>query len=169
MQMEYSLVERSIEREHIPAARESGLGVCPWSPLAGGFLTGKYKRGDEQTPEQGRLGGANPFSGAFTKFTDRNWEILAALQSVADEIKRPLAQIALAWTAAQPGISAIILGTSKVEQLQDNLASLEINLTPEQLQTLNEASALDPALPNGFFSPELKRMIFGGKTVEQRR
>lgn len=76
MQMEYSLVKRGIEREHIPAARECGLGICPWSPLAGGFLTGKYSRDNEQTPEQGRLGGANPFSGAFTKFTDRNWEIL---------------------------------------------------------------------------------------------
>ena len=166
MQMEYSLVERSIEREHIPAARECGLGICPWSPLAGGFLTGKYSREDEQTPEQGRLGGANPFSGAFTKFTKRNWEILDALQKVADEIDRPLAQTALAWILAQPGITSIILGASKVEQLQDNLASLEIVLTPKQLQILNNVSASDPALPNGFFSPELKQMIFGGKTVQ---
>ena len=169
MQMEYSLVERGIEREHIPAALESKLGICPWSPLAGGFLTGKYKRGDEQTPETGRLGGANPFSGAFTKFTDRNWEILAALKKVAAELDRSVAQTALAWTAAQTGISSIILGASKLEQLKDNLASPEINLTPEQLQTLNAASALDPALPNGFFSPELKQMIFGGKTVKQWR
>lgn len=79
MQMEYSLVERSIEREHLPAARECGLGVCPWSPLAGGFLTGKYRRENEPAPEQGRLGGANPFSGGFTKFTERNWLILDAL------------------------------------------------------------------------------------------
>lgn len=165
MQMEYSLVERGIEREHIPAARESGLGICPWSPLAGGFLTGKYKRGDEQTPEQGRLGGANPFSGAFTKFTERNWAILDALQKVADEINRPTAQVALAWISAQPGITSTILGASKVEQLNDNLSSLEINLTPDQLQILNKISALDPALPNGFFSPELKQMIFGGKPV----
>ena len=166
MQLEYSLIERSIEREHIPAARECGLGVCPWSPLAGGFLTGKYSRDSERKPEHGRLGGANPFSGAFTKFTDRNWRILETLRVVAAEINRSLAQVALAWNLAQPGISSIILGASKPEQLRDNLSSLEIQLTAEQFQMLNESSAPDPAFPYGIFNDDLKRMIFGGQTVQ---
>lgn len=166
MQLEYSLVERSIEREYIPAARECGLGVCPWSPLAGGFLTGKYRRETEQTPEQGRLGGANPFSGAFTKFTKRNWRILDALQKVSVEINRPSAQVALAWAAAQPGIASIILGASKPEQLWDNLSSLEVRLTAEQLQTLNESSVPDLTFPYGIFNDNGKRMIFGGQTVQ---
>ena len=166
MQLEYSLVERSIEREHLPAAHESGLGICPWSPLAGGFLTGKYRREAEQKPEQGRLGGANPFSGAFTKFTDPNWRILETLQKVSTEINRPPAQVALAWNLAQPGISSVILGASKPEQLRDNLSSLEIQLTAEQFKTLNESSAPDPAFPYGIFNYEGKQMIFGGKTVQ---
>jgi aryl-alcohol dehydrogenase-like predicted oxidoreductase len=166
MQLEYSLIERSIEREHIPAAHESGLGVCPWSPLAGGFLTGKYCRNTEQKSDQGRLGGANPFSGAFTKFTARNWRILETLQTVAAEINRPPAQVALAWSLAQPGISSIILGASKPDQLRDNLASLEIKLTAEQFQILNESSAPDPAFPYGIFNDDGKQMIFGGKTVQ---
>jgi aryl-alcohol dehydrogenase-like predicted oxidoreductase len=165
LQLEYSLVERSIEREHIPAARECGLGVCPWSPLAGGFLTGKYNRDTEQTPEQGRLGGANPFSGAFTKFTERNWRILETLRTVAAESNRPPAQVALAWNLAQPEISSIILGASKPEQLNDNLTSLEISLSPEQLVKLNEASALEMAFPY-MFTPEFNGYLFGGSAVK---
>ena len=166
IQLEYSLVERGIETESIPAARECGLGVCPWSLLAGGFLTGKYKRDEKEFSENLRLGGANPFQGPFTKFTDRNWQILDALQTVAEELNRPPAQVALAWISAQPAVTSIILGASKPEQLKDNVASLEINLTAEQLQKLNAASLINPQLPNGFFSPELKQMIFGGKSVE---
>ena len=92
MQLEYSLVARDVEAEHFPAAREAGMGVMPWSPLAGGFLTGKYRRGD--TGNTGRLSGANPFGSS--KFSDRNWEILEVLKSVANELDRPAAQIALA-------------------------------------------------------------------------
>ena len=80
IQPEYSLVERSIEREHVGAARDNGLGIVPWSPLAGGFLTGKYRRGD--APDAGRLSVPNPLGDS--KFTDRNWGVLNALRSVAD-------------------------------------------------------------------------------------
>jgi aryl-alcohol dehydrogenase-like predicted oxidoreductase len=164
LQLEYSLVERSIEREHVPVARECGLGITPWSPLAGGFLTGKYDRAG--AAGQGRLSGSNPFQGKFTKFTDRNWCILDALRTVAAQINRPLAQVALAWVSAQPGMTAPILGASKLDQLQDNLSSLDIRLTPEQLQTLDESSALDLAFPYGIFTSEANRSIFGGATVK---
>ncbi|HEY9654530.1 MAG TPA: aldo/keto reductase [Crinalium sp.] len=164
MQLEYSLVERSIEREHLPAAQDCGLGVCPWSPLAGGFLAGKYQRSDEGATGQGRLSGSNPFGN--TKFSDRNWRALDALRTVAAQIDRPLAQVALAWVSAQSGITSPILGVSKLEQLYDNLESLEIHLTPEQFQTLNESSALDPAFPYGIFTSEANRGIFGGAGVQ---
>jgi aryl-alcohol dehydrogenase-like predicted oxidoreductase len=164
MQLAYSLVERSIEREHLPAARECGLGICPWSPLAAGFLSGKYQRDGEGASGQGRLIGANPFGNMM--FTDRNWRILDTLKTVAAEIDRPLAQVALAWVSAQPDITSSILGASQIDQLHDNLASLEIGLSCQQMQTLNESSALDPAFPYGIFTSAVNRSIFGGTTVQ---
>ncbi|MEH2245836.1 aldo/keto reductase [Nostoc sp.] len=164
LQLEYSLTERSIEREHLPAARDCGLGICPWSPLAGGFLAGKYQREGEGATGQGRLSGSNPFGNQ--KFTDRNWRVLDTLRTVAAQVERPLAQVALAWVSAQSGITSPILGASKLEQLHDNLDSLDIRLTPEQFQMLKESSALDPAFPYGIFTSEVNRSIFGGTTVQ---
>lgn len=164
LQLEYSLVERSIEREHLPAARDGGLGVCPWSPLAGGFLAGKYQRADAGATGEGRLGGSNPFGN--TKFTERNWRVLDTLRIVAAQVDCPLVQVALAWVLAQSGVTSPILGASKLEQLHDNLSSLEIRLTPEQFQMLDESSALDPAYPYGMFTSEVNRSIFGGVSVQ---
>lgn len=164
LQLEYSLVERSIEREHLPTAREFGLGITPWSPLAAGFLVGKYQREGAGATGEGRLIGSNPFGNQ--KFTDRNWRVLDILQKVAVEADRPPAQVALAWASAQPGITSLILGASKVEQLHDNIASLEINLNPEQSKVLEEGSALDPVYPYPIFSPKVNQGIFGGETVE---
>jgi aryl-alcohol dehydrogenase-like predicted oxidoreductase len=164
MQLAYSLVERNIEREHLPAARECGLGICPWSPLAAGFLTGKYQREDVGASGEGRLIGPNPFGNMM--FTDRNWRILDTLRNVAAQIERPLSQVALAWVSAQPSITSSLLGVSKLEQLHDNLSSLDIRLTPEQLQTLDESSAIDPGFPYSIFTPEINRSIFGGTTVK---
>lgn len=164
MQLEYSLVERSIEREHVPAARECGLGITPWSPLAAGFLAGKYARtGANSATGEGRLVGSNPFGNQ--KFTERNWRVLDALRTAATELGLPLAQVALAWASAQPGITALIVGASKLEQLHDNLASLAIGLPPKQLRALDEASALEVVFPYGISSPAVNRGIFGGNTV----
>jgi aryl-alcohol dehydrogenase-like predicted oxidoreductase len=164
MQLAYSLVERSIEREHIPAARECGLGICPWSPLAAGFLTGKYQREGTEVSGEGRLMVANPFGN--TMFSDRNWRILDCLKTVSSEVDRPLAQVALAWVSAQPNITSLILGASRIDQLHENLSSLDIILTPKQLQTLDESSALDPAFPYGIFTAAINRSIFGDTTVK---
>ncbi len=164
MQLAYSLVERSIEREYVPAARECGLGITPWSPLAAGFLAGKYQREGVGATGEGRLSGPNPFGN--TLFTDRNWLILDALRAVATQAGRPLAQVALAWAAAQPGMSSLIIGASKMEQLADNLASLDVQLSPEQLRTLGEASALEPAFPYPIFTPAGNKGVFGGATVQ---
>jgi len=159
IQMEYSLVARGIEQEHIPAAQECGLGLTPWSPLAAGFLAGKYERTDKGALGAGRLSGANPFGDS--KFTDKNWQVLEVLRTIAGQLDRPLAQVALAWVIAQPGVTAPIIGASQSQQLQDNLTSLSIQFTKDQLNALNRASA-----PELFFTPGLKKMVFGGTSVQ---
>ncbi|MBC7921225.1 MAG: aldo/keto reductase [Ferruginibacter sp.] len=164
LQLAYALVERNIEREHLPAARECGLGITPWSPLAAGFLADKYQRTDAGATGQGRLSGPNPFGNQL--FTDRNWRVLDTLRTVAAQLDCPVAQVALAWVTAQPGITSPILGARKVEQLHDNLASLKISLTPEQLRTLDEVSAPEPVNPYLIFTPEINRSIFGGNSVQ---
>ncbi len=162
LQPEYSLVERSIEREHLPAAKECGLGVCAWGPLASGFLSGRYTREGDSAAGQGRFETRKPFQ----KFTDRYWRALDALRTVAGELGCQPAQAALAWASAQPGITALLLGARVLNQLQDNLASLDVRLTPEQTRLLNESSALEPVHPYMGFTPEVSRGIFGGATVE---
>ena len=164
LQLEYSLVERSIEHEHVPAAHECGMGITPWSPLAGGFLAGGYHRNDKSADVIGE-GRLKQWT-SFKTITERHWRTLDALRTVAAEVGRPLAQVALAWTMAQRGITSTILGARKLNHLHDNLASLEITLTPKQLLSLNETSALDLAHPYNIFTNEINRMMFGGATVD---
>ena len=164
MQLAYSLVERNIEREYVPLAREFGLGIAPWSPLAAGFLAGKYQREGAGATGEGRLSGPNPFGD--TLFTERNWRILEALQGVAAQAGRPLAQVALAWVLAQPGMSAPIVGASRLAQLHDSLAALALTLSPEHLRALHAASAPEPVFPYPIFTPAVNKGVFGGHTVQ---
>ena len=161
MQLEYSLVARDVESEHFAVAREGGMGVMPWSPLAGGFLTGKYSRDD--TRNTGRLSGANPFGDS--KFSTRNWEILDSLKMVADELDRPVAQVALAWAIARPGVASTLIGASKVSQLESNITAVEITLSEDQMTRLNEASATAPTFSSSLGSPQIRKMVFGGQAV----
>ena len=110
------------------------MGIMPWSPLAGGFLSGKYQRGN--TADTGRLSGANPFGNS--KFVDRNWDILDVLKTVAAELDRPAAQVALAWLLSKPTITAPIVGATKLTQLTEALAAVEIKLTPAEVARLEE-------------------------------
>lgn len=162
LQLEYSLVERNIEREHIPAAQELGLGLCPWSPLAGGFLTGKYQQSGDTGKGEGRLEIAkesgNPI---FHRFTDRNWKILKVLQEVAKQIGRPASQVSLNWVATQPGVTSTIIGASKLAQLEDNLRYAEFEIPSELRQRLDEVSAIDVVHPYGFFNPDFQGWISG--------
>ncbi len=161
MQLEYSLVARDVEAEHFPVAREGGMGVMPWSPLAGGFLSGKYQRGN--TADTGRLSGANPFGNS--KFVGRNWDILDVLKAVAVELDRPAAQIALAWTLARPGVASTLVGASKVPQLESNIAATEIRLSADQMRRLNEASVPIPGFTSALAQPFIRLMVFGGHGV----
>jgi aryl-alcohol dehydrogenase-like predicted oxidoreductase len=169
LQMEYSLVERTIEREHIPAARELGMGICPWSPLASGFLAGKYNREKGAESSQGsRLEvlkkADNP---AFKKFTERNFSILDTLLEVAKVLNRPAAQVALNWVATQPGITSTIIGATKLAQLDDNLAALSLEVPAELRARLDAASQLDPAHPYMFFSGVLQDRVNGGVKIHR--
>lgn len=161
MQLEYSLVARDVESEHIPVAREAGMAVMPWSPLGGGFLSGKYARTD--TSGAGRLSGPNPFGNS--KFTDRNWAILDVLRAVATELDRPLAETALAWAMARPGIASTLIGASKLAQLESNIRATEIRLSAGQMERLNTASAPPPTFSTGLTSSGLRAMLFGGHSV----
>lgn len=167
LQLEYSLVERNIEREHIPAAQELGLGITPWSPLAGGFLTGKYKQKGDTGEGEGRLettkDADNPI---FHRFTTRNWEILKVLLDVAKQLNRPASQVSLNWVATQPGITSTIIGASKLSQLEDNLRYAEFEIPAELRKRLDEVSAIESSHPYGFFTPPFQGWIAGGTGLQ---
>ena len=165
LQLEYSLVERTIEREHIPAAQEFGIAVCPWSPLAGGFLSGKYARetGGHKGEGQGRL--TTPGGSPFDRFTEENWRVADALNDVAKQMAKPPAQVALNWVATQAGITSTIVGATKLAQLNDNLASLDFAIPAELRKKLDDVSALEPAHPYMFFSGEIQSRIAGGVPI----
>jgi aryl-alcohol dehydrogenase-like predicted oxidoreductase len=166
LQFEYSLVERNIEREHVPVAHELGLGICPWSPIAGGFLAGKYRRDGGGGSGDGRLekvkDSENP---TFKKFTEQNWTILDTLLRVSKQLQRSPAQVALNWVATQPGVTSTILGASKLAQLEDNLSAIEFSIPSELRKQLDAASAIPTIHPYVFFEPFLQGMIHGGTKV----
>ena len=166
LQLEYSLVERNIEREHIPVAQELGIAVCPWSPLAGGFLTGKYTREGNSGTGKGRLettkASGNP---AFDKFNERNWKIHEALVAVAKQINKPPAQVALNWVITQPGVTSTIIGATKIAQLNDNLQAAEISIPPDLRKHLDAVSAPEAIHPYIFFSGGIQSMVNGGTSV----
>ena len=134
LQLEYSLLERTIEGELMPAAREFGLGITPWSPLMSGMLTGKYTRENAAT--------AKPTRGAFVSraFTEEAFRVVDVLLDVAKKLGTTPARAALAWVQSQPGVASTIIGARTVEQLDDNLGALEVQLAPEHLKALEEIS-----------------------------
>lgn len=166
LQLEYSLVERSIEEEFIPLGTELGMGTMVWSPLASGLLSGKYRPSQNGSEGQGRLeamkDSANP---AFQKFTERNWQTVAAVEKIAQETGRSMAQVAINWAANRPGIASVILGATRLEQLQDNLGALDFELPGELVQLLDEASAPPLRFPHTFFTSAIQGMLTGGVSV----
>ena len=167
LQLEYSLVERNIEREHILAALELGIAVCPWSPLAGGFLSGKYKRDGQSGSPEGRLEIQRAAGTTiFERLTERNWEILDVLLDVSKKIGRPPAEVALNWVATQPGVTSTIIGATKLAQLESNLSSLDFTIPAELRVRLDKSGELDPtAQPYAFFSPALQSRVKGNTEI----
>ena len=146
-QMQYSLVERTIEREHVPVCRDHGLGILPWSPLGGGFLTGKYRKG-QAPPEGTRLEQWKDRFGRFDR--ERNWTILEAVDRVAEQTGGKPSQVALAWLLRKPQVTSVIFGARTVAQLDDNLGAAALELGDEHVAALDEASAFELGYPYDF-------------------
>lgn len=143
LQPQYNLLVRDIEHEVVPAALDAGMGLLPWSPLGGGWLSGKYERDVDPTGAT-RLG-ENPARGmeawAARNDDERTWQVIDAVREVAEGRGVGMSQVALAWLAAQPAVTSVILGARTVEQLTDNLGAADLELTPEELQRLSDVSA----------------------------
>lgn len=158
LQIEYSLIERTVERELVPMAKAFNLGLVAWSPLAGGLLSGKYHSGGAKDARYTTEMGKN-----FQRTGERPDRIVAAVQKVSQQVGRSPAQVALAWLRYRDIAVIPIIGARRITQLQDNLASLELNLTGEQLATLNEASAIELGFPYDFYANEMvKTVAYGG-------
>ena len=158
LQIEYSLVERTVERELIPMAKAFQLGLVAWSPLAGGLLSGKYHSGSAKDARY-----STEMAKSFRRTGERPDRIVAALQEVSNQVGRSPAQVALAWLRYRDIPIIPIIGARRISQLQDNLASLELKLTSEQVAALNEASAIEMGFPHDFYEKELVRnLAYGG-------
>ncbi|WP_437937697.1 aldo/keto reductase [Sorangium sp. So ce341] len=154
LQMQYSLLVRDLEREHIPVCKQFGIGVLPWSPLAAGFLSGKYAK--DQPPPQGvRL---EKWKQRFADYdNDRGWRTLDAVNAIAKEKQTTPAAIALAWLLAKPTVTSVIFGARSLEQLDDNLKAADVKLSAEEVQKLDDASAFEIGYPYNFIGNIQKR------------
>ncbi|MFP4553200.1 MAG: aldo/keto reductase [Actinomycetota bacterium] len=147
LQPQYNLLARDIELEVLPAAIENGLGILPWSPLGGGWLTGKYSRDSRPTGET-RLG-EDPNRGVEAydrRNTERTWKVLDAVKETANQRGVTMSQVALNWLRNRPSVSSVLLGVRTVDQLDDNLAALEWDLTDGEMGELTGVSA--PGIPD---------------------
>lgn len=134
-QPRYNVIDRSVEIEHIPACLRYGVGLIPWSPLAGGFLTGKHRRGEP--PAEGTRMANSRFAQAV--LTERNWDRLERLQAVAADRGLTMTQLAIGWLAAQPVVSTIIIGATRPEQIQENAAAAEVKLSADDIAAIDAA------------------------------
>jgi aryl-alcohol dehydrogenase-like predicted oxidoreductase len=159
LQIEYSLIERTVERELIPMAKALNLGLTAWSPLSRGVLTGKYH--GQGSSEPGRMN--SDMMKEYMPEQQRAERVVAAVKTVSDETDRSMAQVALAWLRYRAVAVIPIIGARKLSQLQDNLASFDLTLSADQLKTLDEASRIELGFPHDIFSREMVRaMAYGG-------
>jgi aryl-alcohol dehydrogenase-like predicted oxidoreductase len=152
LQPEYSLLVRSTEWELLPLCRAEGIGVICWSPLAGGWLTGKYRR-DQPPPPDSRVGRADRWDDLpEQRETERTWQIIDALIEIADARGKTPSQVALNWLLRQPGVTAPIFGARTLAQLQQNLGSVGWTLAPDEVARLTAASAIPLPSPYSFIA-----------------
>jgi len=169
LQMEYSIVQRGIEYEFTDMGQDLGMGLLAWSPLASGLLSGKYRpNAVAEEQNEGRLKTtakvANP---SLQKLTPRNWEIVAELEAVARELARPMAQVAVNWVANRPAVSSVLLGATRLDQLEQTLGALDFELPAELEQRLDRAGRPEPIFPYAFIDTMAPRM-HGGALVEEK-
>jgi aryl-alcohol dehydrogenase-like predicted oxidoreductase len=163
LQIEYSLIERTVERELLPMASSLGLGVTAWSPLGGGVLTGKYakEKAPGQTGSEGRY--ATEMMKPFLPAADRTEAVVGAVQAVARECGRSPAQVALAWLRHRPVPVIPIVGARRMEQFRDNLACLDLKLDEAQIGRLDAASRVELGFPHDFYARDMvKTLVYGG-------
>jgi aryl-alcohol dehydrogenase-like predicted oxidoreductase len=170
LQIEYSLVERTVEHELMPMAAAMGLGVLPWSPLGGGVLSGKYSKNDVQDSRDAAVSpdrkGVIASSGHLN---DRSIAIAQEVRAVAQDVGSTPSRIALAWTLANPAVVSPIMGARTLAQAEENLGALDVVLTPEHLARLNQVSEPEPIFPARFVErPLVQQLIFGGASVARR-
>ena len=158
LQVEYSLMERTVEGELVPMAQELGLGVLPWSPLRMGALSGKYTRENRQ-----KLSARSAYVG---EITDKDYEIIDAVQAVAKEIGSDVPTVALAWAHSRPGVSSTLVGARTMDHLEANLKALELKLSPEQIATLDEVSKPKLNFPADFNKNLSPNFEHAGATVD---
>lgn len=159
LQIEYSLVERTVERELLPMAEALGLGVTAWSPLAGGLLTGKYAGG--KAGADARMN--TEMMKRFAQARERPEAVVAEVLSVSDVVGRSPAQVALAWLRQRPVPVIPIVGARRLEQFKDNLACLDLRLDEAQLSRLDAASQVALGFPHDFYANEMvKGLTYGG-------
>jgi aryl-alcohol dehydrogenase-like predicted oxidoreductase len=158
LQIEYSLLERTVEGELVPMARELGLGITPWSPLKSGVLSGKYKRDGHGTHEAGR--GAR----ATGALADRTYDIVEELGRIADSLETTTARVAIAWVQGRPGVTSTIIGARTMQQLDDNLAAADIVLRPEHVVKLDALSSPKLNFPADFIANGAT-FVHGGTTI----
>ncbi len=140
-------IDSEIEYEVIPAAQHNGIGLLPWSPLAGGFLTGKYDRAEGVNKDGTRYGNGNPMLGHIGKdhaASERNWTTVDTVRQIADQIGATPSQVALSWVNNRPAVSASIIGARTMEQLNDNLGAADLQLDAEATSKLDAVSAPTP-------------------------
>ncbi|MEP7765501.1 aldo/keto reductase [Sanguibacter sp. 25GB23B1] len=159
LQPQYNLLVRDIEHEVVPASLDAGIGLLPWSPLAGGWLSGKYER--DVPPTGATRLGENPQRGMEAwqarNDDDRTWRVLDAVHEVAKAHDSSASQVSLAWLAAQPAVTSVILGARTVEQLRDTMLAADLELSADEIQRLTEASA-----------PRVDDYPYGTAGVQQR-
>lgn len=162
VQLPYSLVDRTIETEHVAMGQTLGMGISAWSPLGGGFLSGKYRYDQKGPSGEGRLSipGASGLA-----LTDREWAILKPLGEVADELGVTMAQVAINWVATQPGIASAIVGASSVAQLDASIAAMDFQIPTELRDRLNDASAVPPQSLYKMFTPEYQHQLVSPKAM----
>jgi len=159
LQIEYSLIERTVEADLIPMAMQLGMGVTPWSPLKYGVLSGKYTR-ENRSQAEGR--GTGESMGKH--LTERTFGIIDALRAIEKETGATVAQVALAWVQGRPGVASTIIGARTMDQLLDNLGALDVELTPGHVATLDELSRPALPFPHEFLRGALN-IALGGTTV----
>jgi aryl-alcohol dehydrogenase-like predicted oxidoreductase len=171
LQIEYSLVERTVEYELMPMAQSLGLGVLPWSPLGGGILSGKYSRADLSDQNDADVGTSRKDVIASTgHLNERSLAIADVVGDVAEELGVSRSQVALAWTLVNPAVVAPVMGARTLAQAEDNFGALELTLDSSQIDRLNRASELPPIFPARFIGrPMAQQLIFGTRSIHGQR